>query len=94
MMVGFAFVFSPWQSCSKLCSAHWLNENVGFGVSLQASGRANPRIKIEDVCTLHRGVSTFLILGWGPNIPTLVPRNTVRLGFMPFFMPVPERGVR
>ena len=56
--------------------------------------RANPRIKIEDVCTLHRGVSTFLILGWGPNIPTLVPRNTVRLGFMPFFMPVPEVGVR
>ena len=56
--------------------------------------RANPSIKIEDVCTLHRGVSTFLILGWGPNIPTLVPRNTVRLGFMPFFMPVPEGGVR
>ena len=93
-MVGFAFVSSQGHAQIRLDRALWLHGNVGFGVSLQASGRANPRIKIEDVCTLHRGVSTFLILGWGPNIPTLVPRNTVRLGFMPFFMPVPEGGVR
>ena len=93
-MVGFAFVSSQGHAQTRLDRALWLHGNVGFGVSLQASGRANPSIKIEDVCTLKTGVSTFLILGWGPNIPTLVPRNTVRLGFMPFFMPVPEGGVR
>ena len=59
-MVGFAFVSSQGHVQTRLDRALWLHGNVGFGVSLQASGRANPRIKIEDVCTLHRGVNTFL----------------------------------
>ena len=29
MMVGCAFVFTPWQSTSKLALLIWLNENVG-----------------------------------------------------------------
>lgn len=61
---------------------------VGFCTQTSVRKGQSPGIRIDDVMHPAMGVGIILILGGGPNIPRLVPRNTIRRSSHLLFIPM------